>query len=115
MREGRTLAQAIDRGFQSAFGTIFDSKTSLFWQQSPAGKMNWQSALKYCEQLILGGKNSDWRLPNIKELFSIVDFTKSMYNKYKGLPEDTSELALTYNNRAAKKLLESIVKTQEGK
>ena len=25
MREGRTLAQAIDRGFQSAFGTIFDS------------------------------------------------------------------------------------------
>ena len=38
-----------------------------------------------------------------------------MHNKYKGMPEDTSELALTYNNRAAKKLLESIVKTQEGK
>lgn len=45
----------------------------------------------------------------------VVAFTKRVHNKYKGMPEDTSELALTYNNRAANKLLESIVKTQEGK
>ncbi len=33
------------------------------------------TALSYCEELTLA-ENSDWRLPNIKELESIVDETK---------------------------------------
>jgi hypothetical protein len=38
--------------------------------------MNWQSALAYCEGLSTTGYN-DWRLPNTKELQSIVDYSRS--------------------------------------
>ncbi len=53
-------------------GTVTDSKTGLVWQQGEPGYMTWGSALSYCEGLSLGG-NIDWRLPNIKELESIID------------------------------------------
>ena len=38
--------------------------------------MNWQEALKYAENLNYASY-SDWRLPNAKELHSIVDYTRS--------------------------------------
>lgn len=55
--------------------TVTDQKTGLVWQQKTAGQRSWESALSYCENLKLGGK-SDWRLPDIKELVSIVDLSK---------------------------------------
>jgi len=59
-------------------GTITDSATRLMWQQSDSGKgVNWEEALKYAESLELGGYD-DWRLPNSKELQSIVDYTRSV-------------------------------------
>jgi hypothetical protein len=36
--------------------------------------LNWEDALAYCESLDLGG-HTDWRLPTIKELCSLVDHT----------------------------------------
>jgi len=58
-------------------GTILDSATGLIWQQSDSIKgMNWQYALKFCESLNLDG-NEDWRLPNAKELQSIVDYSRA--------------------------------------
>jgi hypothetical protein len=57
-------------------GTVTDLSTGLVWQQATAGTMDWKSALKYCERLNLGGC-SNWRLPNIKELASIVDLSRS--------------------------------------
>ena len=58
--------------------TTTDTKTRLVWQRSTSGSgMNWESALTSCEALTLASQ-SDWRLPNIKELFSIVD--TSEYN-----------------------------------
>lgn len=58
-------------------GTVEDSATGLTWQQKDSGKgMNWQSALGYCSALKLDGKD-DWRLPNAKELQSIVDYSRS--------------------------------------
>ena len=57
-------------------GTVTDVSTGLVWQQATAGPMDWKSALKYCERLTLGGC-SNWRLPNIKELASIVDLSKA--------------------------------------
>ena len=58
-------------------GTVSDNATGLMWQQadSQAG-MNWEEALQYAEQSTLGG-HTDWRLPNAKELQSIVDYTRS--------------------------------------
>jgi len=55
-----------------------DSKSGLMWQDNSAAKntkMNWAEAVSYCSDLSLGG-HGDWRLPNIKELQSIVDISK---------------------------------------
>ncbi|MEE9437176.1 MAG: InlB B-repeat-containing protein [Candidatus Adiutricales bacterium] len=57
-------------------GTVTDTSTGLHWQKLTAGPMNWESALNYCENLILAGY-TDWRLPNITELRSIVDYGRS--------------------------------------
>jgi hypothetical protein len=57
-------------------GTVSDGSTGLMWQQSaPTAMMTWQAALDYCGTLP-PGKYSDWRVPNIKELGSIVDDTR---------------------------------------
>jgi hypothetical protein len=58
-------------------GTITDAATGLTWQQADSAKgMNWGQALDYCEDMSLAG-HSDWRLPNAKELQSIVDYTRA--------------------------------------
>ena len=57
-------------------GTISDLATGLMWQKSDDGvARNWSEALSYSENLVLGSHN-DWRLPNAKELQSIVDILK---------------------------------------
>ncbi len=57
-------------------GTISDNATGLMWQQSDSEEgLDWETALNYAENLELGG-HSDWRLPNAKELHSIVDYTR---------------------------------------
>jgi hypothetical protein len=57
--------------------TVTDSTNGLMWQQtSPSSKMTWEGSLTYCEGLTLANQ-SDWRLPNIKELGSIVDLSQS--------------------------------------
>ncbi|MBN2034530.1 MAG: DUF1566 domain-containing protein [Deltaproteobacteria bacterium] len=54
-------------------GSVTNTSTGLVWQQADDGReRNWQEALSYCEDLELAGK-TDWRLPNIRELQSIVD------------------------------------------
>jgi len=55
---------------------VTDDKTGLQWQDNEVKEMNWQDAIEYCEKLELGGY-ADWRLPNINELGSIADDTKS--------------------------------------
>jgi hypothetical protein len=61
-------------------GTITDNATGLMWSKSDSGGgMNWEDALAWVQQ-----KNeenylgyNDWRLPNAKELQSIIDYTRS--------------------------------------
>jgi Protein of unknown function (DUF1566) len=58
-------------------GTISDAATGLMWMQDDNGEgMNWEAALAYAEAKEFAGQ-SDWRLPNVKELQSIVDYTRS--------------------------------------
>lgn len=58
-------------------GTINDLATGLMWQTADdAVSRNWKEALAYAEDLELAG-HSDWRLPNAKELQSIVDYSRS--------------------------------------
>lgn len=56
--------------------TVVDKGTGLEWQKSDdATPRNWQDALAYCENLSLDSK-TDWRLPSIRELKSIVDVNR---------------------------------------
>jgi hypothetical protein len=65
-------------------GTVTDNVTGLMWQQSPDtdgdGDIDADDKLTYAEAvagaitIALGG-NSDWRLPTIKELYSLIDFS----------------------------------------
>ncbi|MCP4214004.1 MAG: DUF1566 domain-containing protein [bacterium] len=58
-------------------GTITDLATGLTWMKADSGKkMTWEQALKYAENVEVAGK-SDWRLPNVKELQSIVDYSRA--------------------------------------
>lgn len=65
-------------------GTVTDHCTGLMWQKDTADVngngqstdqdyMRWCDALAYCENLSFAG-HDDWRLPNIRELHSIVDY-----------------------------------------
>jgi len=64
--------------------TVTDTCTGLMWQKNTADvdgngsigdedRLNWRGALKYCESLSFAG-HDDWRLPNVRELQSIVDY-----------------------------------------
>jgi hypothetical protein len=60
-------------------GTVTDAATQRMWQQKDAGqRLEWKEALAYCESLDLAG-HQDWRLPDSKELQSIVDYAKTEF------------------------------------
>lgn len=61
-------------------GTVTDRATGLVWSRDDSGQgMNWQAALAWMQERnaekFLG--HDDWRLPSVKELQSIVDYTRS--------------------------------------
>lgn len=72
VRAVRGRALAFGHFKDNGDGTITDMTTGLMWQQRESKAMTWEQALAYCESLDLGGYG-DWRLPNIRELFSLVD------------------------------------------
>jgi hypothetical protein len=77
-------------------GTVSDNVTGLMWQQSPdrdgngsidaADKLSYAEALAGAASLTLAG-HSDWRLPTIKELYSLINFS--------GVDPDPSSLSTT--------------------
>ncbi len=74
-------ARFVDNG-----DTVTDTRTGLIWEQKTDYATpdlrdknltyNWQQALEYCNDLNLGG-HTDWRLPSIKELASLVDLSRN--------------------------------------
>ena len=73
----------------NADGTITDGATGLQWSQADSGAgMDWEAALAWVEQKNAENHlgHDDWRLPNAKELQSIVDYTRS--------PDTTSSAAI---------------------
>jgi hypothetical protein len=72
-RQGYGKNEFVDNGD----GTITDAATGLMWTKSDSGaKRNWEQAFSYAEKLEYAGYD-DWRLPNAKELQSIVDYTRA--------------------------------------
>ena len=72
-----TIAQAgTDVWVANGDGTVSDVATGLLWQQQDDGVVrDHAAAITYCEGLTLAGY-SDWRLPNVKELISLVDYRR---------------------------------------
>ncbi len=57
---------------------VTDNLNGLMWQdQTLTEEMNWENAKTYCSDLSFGGY-SDWRLPNLSELYSIADQRKTI-------------------------------------
>ena len=64
------LSRFVDNGD----GTITDKATNLMWEKGEHNRMSWYEGVKFCQELRLAGYD-DWRLPNIKELNTILDLT----------------------------------------
>jgi len=71
-------------------GTVTDLNTGLIWEKSPEFKQyKYRDAGKYCEDLTVGGR-TNWRLPSVKELFSLTDF------RGKRVSGEATELSIPY-------------------
>ena len=66
--EERKAKEAAAKKAESGGGTKIGS---LYWSKRSRNEMNWNSAKQYCENLTEGGY-SDWRLPNIDELRTLI-------------------------------------------
>jgi len=55
-------------------GTVSDLNTGLMWQQDPGSKISYDEAMAKASAFDLGGY-SDWRMPTIKELYSLILFS----------------------------------------
>jgi hypothetical protein len=62
----------------SGQGIVTDSKNGLIWQDGiKGGTDTWANAGTYCSDLNWGGFSSDWRLPTVYELYTLVDIEYS--------------------------------------
>ena len=91
-------------------GTITDNVTGLLWTQAISSySMPWSDASGYCEALETGGV-TDWRLPSVKDLWSIRDFSTGMPwvdTDYFHLVGDGSELGQHHSWTSTRYLVES--------
>jgi len=56
--------------------TVSDEATGLMWQKNDIERANWDDAISECEGASTAA-HTDWRLPNVKELQSIVHYSRS--------------------------------------
>jgi len=60
----------------STGSNIYDNLTGLIWMKNISlTTKTWTNAIDYCTNLVYGSY-SDWRFPNRKELFSLVDLSQ---------------------------------------
>ncbi len=74
------LAYGVNDFKDNGDGTITDNATGLKWSKADSGEgMDWEEALAWVQAKNAGNYlgHSDWRLPDIKELQSIVDYSRS--------------------------------------
>ncbi len=70
----RGVTWPVSRFTDNGDQTVMDNFTGLVWSRnaSPGGRMLWTDAIDYCNSLEYGGYN-DWRLPDIREIHSLID------------------------------------------
>ncbi|MDC7220299.1 MAG: DUF1566 domain-containing protein [Spirochaetales bacterium] len=97
-------------------GTVTDLNTGLTWQQTPDfSRMSFDEAKEYCENLTLGGYD-DWRLPTIKELYSLAQFDGEIIPRGESTPYiDTDYFDFKYDHLVfAGQYFSSTVYVKEG-
>jgi hypothetical protein len=76
-------AWPVPRFTDNGDGTVTDNLTGLIWLQNASrfGQVDWYSALIACNDLAAddadlrdGSVAGDWRLPNVKELLTLIDY-----------------------------------------
>jgi hypothetical protein len=73
---GLSVALWADFSRDNSTQIVTDSITGLQWQDNSIGStMPWEEAIAHCKALELD-THSDWRLPNINELKTIIDRSK---------------------------------------
>ena len=76
VKDGNLQSPSLSRNADTKIVT--DSATGLQWQDDSevnATKRVWTDSIDYCEELELGG-DTDWRMPNVNEMFSITDYSR---------------------------------------
>ena len=67
----------VNRFVDNDDGAVTDLSSGLMWMKSDSGvAMDWEDALAFAESLEYAGYD-DWRLPDAKQLQSIVDYTRA--------------------------------------
>ena len=62
----------------TATGTVYDSKSKLTWQRMVSSTVYaWAAAQTYCAGVGTSPGGTGWRLPTMKELQSLVDYSQS--------------------------------------
>ncbi len=71
-------ANAPSGRYTAANGTVYDTKTKLTWQQSVStSSYLYSDASNYCATIGASLGGSGWRVPTIKELQTIVDYSQT--------------------------------------
>jgi len=82
-------------------GTVLDENTGLTWVKARGEKLTWAKAMAGAAACRVGG-HTDWRVPTIKELYSLTDFDggfrSSAANSIPYL--DTHTFGFAYGNEA---------------
>ena len=95
------VAESSSRFIDNGNGTVTDTQNCLTWQKKAidinsdgtldaSDKVTWEQALAAAENLVSGG-HDDWRLPNRKELQSLMDYSRSGFFMDTGFFPEFSE------------------------
>ena len=82
-------------------GTVTDLNTGLMWVQARGTKLTWDDAVAGARACRVGD-HRDWRMPSIKELYSLINFTGECHGPMAGSKPflDTKHFRFVYGNES---------------
>ena len=79
-------------------GTVTDLNTGLMWVQARGSKVPWGDAIAGAASCRVGG-HADWRMPTIKEIYSLINFSGGFHPEGNSTPYlDTKYFRFVYGD-----------------
>ena len=79
-------------------GTVTDLNTGLMWVQARGAKVTWDAAVAGASACRIG-RHDDWRMPTIKELYSLINFSGGFHPEGNSTPYlDTKYFRFVYGD-----------------